>query len=60
VPGFTALYGVDPLVWFETHDSAEAAARREKQIKGWKRDWKINLIESDNPRWMDLYSSLSP
>jgi putative endonuclease len=60
VPGFTALYGVDRLVWFETHDSAEAAARREKQVKGWKRDWKINLIESDNPRWMDLYSSLSP
>jgi len=61
VPGFTALYGVDRLVWFETHDSAEAAAaRREKQIKGSKRDWKINLIESDNPRWMDLYSSLSP
>jgi putative endonuclease len=60
VPGFTALYRVDRLVWFETHDSAEAAARREKQIKGWKRDWKINLIESDNPRWMDLYSSLSP
>jgi putative endonuclease len=60
VPGFTAQYSVDRLVWFETHDSAEAAARREKQIKGWKRDWKINLIESDNPRWMDLYSSLSP
>ena len=59
VPGFTAQYGVDRLVWFEVHDSAEAAMRREKQIKGWKRDWKINLIERDNPRWIDLYSSLS-
>ncbi len=49
VPGFTARYGVDRLVWFETHDSAEAAMRREKQIKDWRRDWKINLIERDQP-----------
>ncbi len=60
VPGFTTRYGVDRLVWFETHDSAEAAMRRERQIKEWRRDWKINLIESDNPHWIDLYPSVSP
>ncbi len=59
VPGFTARYGVDRLVWFEAHASAEAAMLREKRIKEWKRDWKINLIERDNPRWIDLYPSLS-
>jgi putative endonuclease len=40
------------------HDDREAALRREKQIKEWKRDWKINLIESDNPHWVDLYPDL--
>ena len=60
VPGFTKRYRVDRLVWFEAHDSAEAAIRREKQIKEWKRDWKFNLIERDNPHWVDLYSSLTP
>lgn len=60
VPGFTARYGVDRLVWFEVHESAETAMRREKQIKEWKRDWKINLIERDNPPWIDLYPNLPP
>ncbi len=58
VPGFTATYGVDRLVWFEVHDNHEAALRREKQIKEWKRDWKINLIESNNRHWVDLYPDL--
>jgi putative endonuclease len=58
VPGFTARYGVDRLVWFESHENAEAAITREKQIKEWKRDWKMNLIERDNPHWIDLYPSL--
>ena len=58
VPGFTAKYGVDRLVWFEIHDDREAALNREKRLKEWKRDWKINLIESDNPRWVDLYPDL--
>jgi putative endonuclease len=58
VRGFTARYGVDRLVWFEAHDSADVAMLREKQIKEWKRDWKINLIERDNPRWIDLYPNL--
>ena len=59
VPGFTKSYGVDRLVWFEVHQSAVAALSREKQLKEWKRDWKINLIERDNPHWIDLYASLS-
>ncbi len=58
VPGFTARYGVHTLVWFEAHESVESAIRREKQIKEWKRDWKINLIERDNPRWMGSLSEL--
>jgi putative endonuclease len=57
-PGFTTKYGVDRLVWFENFDDREAALRREKQIKGWRRDWKINLIESRNRYWIDLYDSL--
>jgi putative endonuclease len=60
VPGFTARYGVNRLVWFEAHDLIEAAIRRKKQIKKWKRQWKFNLIERDNPHWIDLYPSLSP
>ena len=59
LPGFTARYDVDQLVWFEIHETAPAAIQREKQIKEWKRAWKINLIERDNPRWIDLYPSLS-
>jgi putative endonuclease len=45
VPGFTAKYGVDRLVWFELHDTLAAAMLREKRIKSWKRVWKIELIE---------------
>jgi len=60
LPSFTAKYGVDRLVWYESHESLAAAARRERQIKDWKRAWKIELIEKDNPRWSDLYSTLSP
>jgi putative endonuclease len=59
VPGFTRRYGIDRLVWFEVHQSAAAALLREKRLKEWKRDWKINLIECDNPHWIDLYASLS-
>ena len=59
VSGFTERYGVDRLVWFEAHDSVESAIQREKRVKDWKRDWKLNLIERDNPRWIDLYQSIS-
>jgi putative endonuclease len=59
VPGFTSRYRVDKLVWFKAHETPEVAIRREKQIKEWRRNWKIQLIERENPRWMDLYLSLS-
>ena len=60
VPGFTAKYGVDRLVWFEAHNTVESAFLREKRIKGWRRRWKVSLIEADNPYWIDLYPGLSP
>lgn len=59
-PGFTTKYGVDNLMWFEHHEDWESAIRREKQIKEWKRNWKIELIERENPHWLDLHSDLSP
>jgi putative endonuclease len=52
--GFTARYGVKRLVWFEVHDMMESAIKREKTIKRWQRQWKIELIERDNPTWRDL------
>ena len=58
VKGFTSKYGVDRLVWFETHDSRAAALTRERQIKEWKRAWKLELIEKANPDWSDLYNEL--
>lgn len=54
VTGFTSRYGVKRLVWFETGESMEAVIRREKQIKRWRRGWKIELIEAGNPAWRDL------
>ena len=60
IAGFTAEFSVDCLVWFEARESLAAAAQRERQIKEWKRAWKIELIEKDNPHWVDLYSTLSP
>jgi putative endonuclease len=57
VPAFTSRYGVDKLVWFEAHEAAEAAIHREKQIKEWRRNCKISLIERDNPHWVDRYAS---
>jgi len=54
VRGFTARYGVDRLVWYECHEAHASVLQREKRIKEWKRDWKINLIEAENPHWVDL------
>ena len=56
--GFTAKYGVDKLVYYEAHGSAEAAIVREKQLKKWRRSWKIELIEGLNPDWRDLCDEL--
>jgi putative endonuclease len=60
VRGFTARYNVDRLVWFEMHDNAETAIQKEKQVKRWRRAWKKELIETENPEWRDLYDTLSP
>lgn len=57
--GFTSQYGVDRLVWCEPHDSREAAFTRERQIKEWRRAWKIELIEKENSEWDDLYETLN-
>ena len=59
VPGFTKRHGVKRLVYVEELSTAEAAIRREKTIKGWPRQWKINLVEKDNPEWFDLYRRLN-
>jgi putative endonuclease len=58
VEGFTKRYGVHTLVWYEAHETMESAITREKTIKGWKRKWKLELIEKENPQWIDLYDSL--
>jgi len=58
VDGFTKRYGVHMLVWYEPHESMEAAIRREKAIKEWKRRWKLALIEQQNSTWRDLYDDL--
>jgi len=53
--GFTEKYKVHTLVYYEQHEVMESAITREKQMKKWKRDWKIKLIEKDNPLWEDLW-----
>ncbi|MDA8079560.1 MAG: GIY-YIG nuclease family protein [Nitrospiraceae bacterium] len=58
VEGFTKKYSVHCLVWYEMHQTPEAAIQREKQIKKWKRAWKLRLIEENNPAWKDLYDNL--
>ena len=57
ISGFTEKYGVDQLVYFEFLDTMQAAITREKQLKEWKRAWKVRLIEEMNPDWSDLYDS---
>jgi putative endonuclease len=58
VEGFTNKYNVHLLVWYEIHETMETAITREKALKYWKRDWKLKLIEKDNPRWQDLYETI--
>ncbi|MGE0829923.1 MAG: GIY-YIG nuclease family protein [Hyphomonadaceae bacterium] len=55
---FTARYGVTRLVWYEPFIEVTAARTREYEMKKWRRDWKTNLIERDNPNWDDLYFGL--
>jgi putative endonuclease len=59
VRGFSTRYQVHLLVWFESYDDVTTAITREKELKKWRRDWKINLIESSNPEWADLYPALA-
>ena len=56
--GFTSRYAVHSLVWFDSTPSIEAAIQREKQLKNWKREWKVALIEKANPDWLDLYETI--
>jgi len=56
---FTARYDLSCLVWFEAHESAEAAIVREKRLKEWRRGWKVDLIEEANPRWDDLWEQVA-
>ena len=56
--GFTKQHDLKQLVYYEQHDNMEAAITREKQIKKWNRQWKLQLIEQHNPLWHDLYESL--
>jgi putative endonuclease len=59
VDSFTSRYDVNKLVWFEIYDDAITAIAREKELKKWRRDWKIRLIEEENPGWVDLYPGIS-
>ena len=56
--GFTKRHGVHTLVWFEQHATMESAIAREKAIKEWKRRWKLDLVEQQNPEWRDLYTDI--
>ncbi len=58
VSGFTSKYNITRLVWFETYDDPVSAISREKELKKWKRAWKLQLIEATNPGWDDLYESI--
>ena len=59
VEGFTKEYGVKTLVWYEQHATMEAAISREKAMKKWRREWKLNAIESLNPDWDDLWPRIT-
>lgn len=58
IPGFTKKYNVHKLVYYEQYNDVYKAITREKRIKEWKRQWKIELIEKSNPNWKDLYNDL--
>ena len=59
IEGFTKRYSVHTFVWYETHESMESAISREKELKKWKRQWKLDLINETNPEWRDLYLDLA-
>jgi len=59
VKGFTERYSIHQLVWYELHETMESAIRKEKMLKNWKRVWKLELIEKNNPNWQDLYRTIT-
>ncbi|MBY4635712.1 GIY-YIG nuclease family protein [Sphingopyxis sp. XHP0097] len=59
VDSFTKKYGCMRLVWYQAFDDIQQARQRELQMKKWKRAWKVELIERENPQWLDLFDSLS-
>jgi putative endonuclease len=59
IAGFTKRYGLTQLVHFETYDTPMLAIQREKNIKHWSRQWKLDLINSSNPQWRDLYDDIT-
>ena len=59
VDGFSKRHGLHRLVWYEAHGDVHHAITREKLIKKWHRDWKVNLIQRLNPDWKDLYNDIS-
>ena len=58
VEGFTKKYGIHLLVYYEQYDNVESAIQRERQMKKWNRQWKINRIQEQNPDWKDLYDAI--
>ena len=60
IEGFSKKYHIHNLVWYEHHITMEAAILREKRIKKWNRDWKVNMIEKFNPTWIDLHDDIDP
>ena len=58
VDGFTKKYGVHILVYYEAQNNIELAIKREKQLKAWRRQWKLEFIEKNNPDWRDLYENI--
>lgn len=58
IEGFTERYDVNLLVWYELSESIESAIAYEKKLKRWRREWKIEMIEKQNPKWVDLYQKI--
>lgn len=58
IEGFTERYDVNLLVWYESSESIESAIAYEKKLKRWRREWKIEMIEEQNPEWVDLYQQI--
>ena len=59
IEGFTKKYSIDKLVYFQVHENSDSAITREKQMKKWRREWKLKLIEEMNPTWKDLYDEIN-